>query len=50
MNIYMYDIEVLKYDWIVVAKNIETKAYTVIHNDNYHLREFIRLLIFKEII
>ena len=41
MKIYIYDIEVLKYDWIVVAKNIETKAYTVIHNDNYHLREFI---------
>ena len=41
MKIYIYDIEVLKYDWIVVAKNIETKTYTVIHNDNYHLREFI---------
>ena len=41
MKIYIYDIEVLKYDWIVVAKNIETKAYTVIHNDNYHLREFL---------
>ena len=41
MNIYIYDIEVLAYDWIVVAKNIETKAYTVIHNDNYHLRAFM---------
>ena len=41
MNIYIYDIEVLKYDWIVVAKNIETKAYTVIHNDNHHLRAFL---------
>lgn len=41
MKIYIYDIEVLKYDWIVVAKNIETKAYTVIHNDNYHLRAFL---------
>lgn len=41
MKIYIYDIEVLSHDWIVVAKNIETKAYTVIHNDNYHLREFI---------
>ena len=41
MNIYIYDIEVLAYDWIVVAKNIETKAYTIIHNDNYHLRSFL---------
>lgn len=41
MRIYIYDIEVTKYDWIVVAKNIETKSYTVIHNDNYHLRAFL---------
>ena len=41
MRIHIYDIEVTKYDWIVVAKNIETKAYTVIHNDNYHLRAFL---------
>lgn len=41
MNIYIYDIEVLSHDWIVVAKNIETKGYTVIHNDNYHLRAFL---------
>lgn len=41
MNIYIYDIEVYAYDWIVVAKNIETKGYTVIHNDNYHLKAFL---------
>ena len=41
MNIFIYDIEVLSHDWILVAKNIETKAYTVIHNDNYHLRSFL---------
>ena len=41
MRIYIFDIEVTAYDWIVVLKNIETKAYTVIHNDNYHLREFL---------
>lgn len=41
MKIHIYDIEVFAYDWIVVAKNIETKAYTVIHNDNYHLRAFL---------
>ena len=41
MKIYIYDIEVTAYDWIVVAKNIETKAFTVIHNDNHHLRSFL---------
>lgn len=41
MRIYIFDIEVVKHDWIVVLKNIETKAYTVIHNDNHHLREFL---------
>lgn len=42
MNIYIYDIEVFAYDWIVVARRPEEgSSYTVIHNDNYHLREFI---------
>lgn len=41
MRIHIYDIEVFSDDWIVVAKNIETKTYTVIHNDNYHLRAFL---------
>jgi len=41
MKIYIYDLEVLSDDWIAVFKNVETKAYTVIHNDNYHLREFL---------
>ena len=41
MKIYIYDIEVTEYDWIVVAKNIETKVFTVIHNDNHHLRSFL---------
>lgn len=41
MKLYIYDIEVFSDDWIVVAKNIETKVYTVVHNDNYHLRAFL---------
>ncbi|NSG75582.1 hypothetical protein G4926_03515 [Anaerostipes hadrus] len=42
MNIYIYDIEVFAYDWIVVARRPEEGSpYTVIHNDNYHLREFL---------
>ena len=38
---YAYDIEVFKYDWIVVFKEIETAKYTVIHNDAEQLIEFI---------
>lgn len=42
MNIYIYDIEVFSDDWIVVARKPEKGSpYTVIHNDNYHLREFL---------
>lgn len=42
MNIYIYDIEVFAYDWIVVARRPEEGSpYTVIHNDNYHLRKFL---------
>lgn len=42
MNIYIYDIEVFAYDWIFVARRPEDNApFTVIHNDNYHLREFL---------
>lgn len=41
MNIYIYDIEVFSDDWIVIFRRPESKQYTVIHNDNYHLREFL---------
>lgn len=42
MNIYIYDIEVYAYDWIVVARRPEDGSpFTVIHNDNYQLREWI---------
>ena len=41
MITYIYDIEVFSDDWIVVFRNPESAHYTVIHNDNYHLREFI---------
>lgn len=41
MNSHIYDIEVFRDDWIVVFKNIISGVYTVIHNDNYHLRSFL---------
>lgn len=42
MNIYIYDMEVTAYDWIVVFRNPEAENnHIVIHNDNYHLREFL---------
>lgn len=42
MDIYIYDIEVFAYDWIVVARRPEDGSpHVVIHNDNYHLREWL---------
>lgn len=41
MKIVTYDCEVFKYDWIVVFKDKETGIYTVIHNDNEMLKEYI---------
>ena len=39
--IYVFDIEVFKFDWLVVFKSIQTGEYTVIHNDNYAVKEFM---------
>lgn len=41
MNIYIYDIEVMEYDWIVVFKQPDGVNPTVIHNDNHKLRAFL---------
>lgn len=42
MKILIYDIEVFSDDWIVVARSPEDGSpYTVIHNDNHALREFL---------
>ena len=36
MRIYIYDIEVFAYDWIVVFRNPEAENnHIVIHNNNY---------------
>jgi hypothetical protein len=42
MNIHIFDFEVFKFDWIVVFRDpYTTGSYLVIHNDNYHLKEFL---------
>ena len=41
MNIYIYDIEVFAYDWIVVFRQPDGINPTVIHNDNAQLRAFL---------
>jgi len=41
MNIYTYDCEVYKYDYIVVCKNYATGRYTVTHNDKTALEALI---------
>ena len=41
MNWYTYDVEVFKYDFIVVFKNKLTKQYAIFHNDNIGVRDFI---------
>ncbi len=33
MNIYIYDIEVLSHDWIVVFRRVDGDHHTVIHNE-----------------
>lgn len=43
MNIYIYDIEVFSDDWIVVFRRVDSNHHTVIHNDNYRLKEWFRV-------
>ena len=38
--IYIYDIEVFKYDWLIVFKNLSTGEYTTIHNNNHAVKQF----------
>lgn len=42
MRIIVYDIEVFKYDWIIVFLDISTGEYTVCHNDAAAVREYMR--------
>ncbi len=43
MNIYIFDLEVFKHDWLLVAKSIDRpdEEHVVIHNDNLALKKFL---------
>jgi len=41
MNMYVFDVETYAHDWLVVFKNVLTGEYTVIHNDNHAVKEFV---------
>lgn len=38
---YIFDCEVFKHDWLFVFKEVETGAYTIIHNDNDAVKAFM---------
>ena len=40
-NIFIYDIEVFAYDWMVDFRDPEFSDHTTIHNDTERLREFM---------
>lgn len=41
--IQIFDCEVFAYDWFFVFKDLETKEYTIIHNDNEAVIEFMKI-------
>ena len=41
IKLFVYDCEVFAYDWLVIFKDYENKVFTVIHNDEEALKEFI---------
>lgn len=40
---YLFDFEVVAYDWLVVFKLLGTDEFTIFHNDNVSVREFMEL-------
>lgn len=38
---YIFDFEVFRYDWLVVFKDVDNGEYTVIHNDNAAVKNFM---------
>ena len=41
MSMFIYDLEVFKADWIVIFKNVANGEYTIIHNDNEAVKQFM---------
>ena len=41
-NLYVFDCEVFKFDFFFVFKNNDTNEYTVFHNDNESVMEFMK--------
>lgn len=41
MKRYVYDCEVLPFDWLVIFKALDTAEYTIVHNDSELLHDFI---------
>lgn len=41
-DIYIYDLEVFKHDWLLVARQPGGKDYVVIHNNNHEVKEFMQ--------
>ena len=39
---FAFDIEVFKHDWLIVFKELKTGEYTIIHNDNYKVKKFMK--------
>jgi hypothetical protein len=40
-NVWIFDFEVTKYDWLFVGKDAESGIYTIIHNDNEEQSAFM---------
>ena len=38
---FIFDCEVFAYDWLFVFKDVETGEYTIIHNDNEAVKQFM---------
>lgn len=41
MTYYIYDLEVFRFDWIAVFRQIDTDDFHVIHNNTHELKKFI---------
>ena len=42
MILYTYDLEVFRYNWLLIAKRITDGKYFIYHNDNNGVKEFMR--------